>query len=509
MNRQTSFDTEKYLKAQVEKILERVSHYHKLYLEFGGKLRYDHHASRVIPGFQLDTKIQMLRKLGDDLEIIHCISSKDIEGRKIRRDFGLTYGDQILKDINDLKEFDLDVSSVVINRFNNEKAAARFKQRLENRSIRVFYGYEIDDYLIDIDNVVSDNGYGKSDHVPTSKKIVVVTAPGPGSGKMSFAMSQIFHDRRNGVMSGFAKFETFPIWDLPVDHPVNVAYEAATADLGDFNCIDPWHLNMYGIESTNYNRDVENFAIMQKIIEKMVPPGDPMTKIRSPTDMGVNMVNQGIINDSIIREASKQEIIRRYYQYKREFIEGNTTYDTLERMDRIMNRVNVNPLDRNVAQAANKALEDSLKDVTKGNNGFYAGAAIEIWKNDKPIIVTGKLSSTLHSESAALLNAIKILAGIPDEIDVLSPIIIESILALKKLMKNPEIELDVREVLDALAVSGVFNPNAAECIKVLPFLENCEMHSTHLMNPGCEKPLKELHLNITTDGKIPYLNDSK
>jgi uncharacterized protein (UPF0371 family) len=508
MNRQIGFDTEKYLEAQIKQILERVSHYDKLYLEFGGKLRYDHHASRVLPGFKLDTKIQMLRKLGDDLEIIHCISAKDIEGRKIRRDFGLTYEDQILKDINDLRELGLDVSAVVINRYDGEKAAGRFKQRLENRDILVYYSYEIDNYLDDIERVISDEGYGKSDHVSTSRKIVVITAPGPGSGKMSFAMSQVYHDRNKGVMSGFAKFETFPIWDLPVNHPINIAYEAATADLGDYNCVDPWHLDVYGVEATNYNRDVENFAIMKRIIEKMVPPGDPMTKLKSPTDMGVNMAKQGIIDDQACREASKQEIIRRYYQYLREFVEGNTTYDTLERMDSIMKRVGVKPSDRKVAVAANQAQEESMMDPSKGNNGLYTGAAIEIWKSDEPIMITGKLSRILHSESAALLNAVKTLAGIPNEIDILSPIIIESIMSLKKMMMMPDQTLDVREVLDALAVSAVFNPNAAECIKTLSQLQNCEMHSTHLMDPGCEKPLKELHLNITTDAKIQELNNN-
>lgn len=508
MTRQIGFNTEKYLEAQIKRILERVSHYDKLYLEFGGKLRYDHHASRVLPGFKLDTKIQMLRKLGDNLEIIHCISAKDIEGRKIRRDFGLTYEDQILKDITDLRELGLDVSAVVINRYNGEKSAAKFKQRLENRDIKVYYGYELDNYLDEIEKVVSSEGYGKSDHVPTTKKIIVVTAPGPGSGKMSFAMSQLYHDRHQRIMSGFAKFETFPIWDLPVEHPVNVAYEAATADLGDYNCVDPWHKEAYGVESTNYNRDVENFAIMKRIIEKMVPPGDPMTEIKSPTDMGVNMANQGIINDEACREASKQEIIRRYYQYKREFVEGNTTYETLDRMDKIMNRVGVKPSDRKVAVAANKAMNESMKDPLKGDGGLYTGAAIEIWQKDTPIILTGKLSSTLHSESAVLLNAVKYLAGIPDEIDVLSPIVIESIMSLKKQMNYPDQTLDVREVLDALAVSAVFNPNAAECIKALPQLEHCEMHSTHIMDPGCEKPLKELHLYITTDASISDLNNN-
>ena len=488
--------------------MERVALFDKLYLEFGGKLRFDNHASRVLPGFQVDTKIQMLKTLGDDLEIIHCISAKDIERRKVRRDFGLTYEDQILRDISDLDELGLAVSAVVINRFSGEPSALKFKQRLENRGIRVFIAYEIPNYLEDIDLVVSDDGYGKSEWVPTKKKIIIVTAPGPNSGKMSFAMSQVYQDRKRGIMSGFAKFETFPIWDLPVEHPVNIAYEAATADLGDYNCVDPWHLKAYGEESTNYNRDVENFVIMERIIEKMVPEGDPMTAIKSPTDMGVNMANQGIIDDAVIRDASRQEILRRYYQYKREYVEGNTTFDTMERMEKIMARVGVKPEDREVAKAAHIAMEDSKKSEDKGSNGMYSGAAIAIWMDEKPVIVIGKRSPILHSESAALLNAVKLLAGVPDEIDVLSPIIIESIMKLKKSMGLGDVSLDVREVLNALAVSAVFNPNAAECLDELPDLKNCEWHSTHIMDPGCEKPLKELGLNITTDAIIPRVNNS-
>ena len=502
------FDTQKYLDAQVKRIMERVALFDKLYLEFGGKLRFDNHASRVLPGFQVDTKIKMLKKLGDDLEIIHCISAKDIDRRKVRRDFGLTYEDQILKDINDLGELGLAVSAVIINRFNGEQSALKFKQRLENRGIRVFIAYEIPNYLEDIDLVVSDEGFGKPEWVPTEKKIIVVTAPGPNSGKMSFAMSQVYQDRKRGIMSGFAKFETFPIWDLPVEHPVNIAYEAATADLGDYNCVDPWHLKAYGEESTNYNRDVENFVIMERIIERMVPDGDPMTEIKSPTDMGVNMANQGIIDDDVIQVASRQEVLRRYYQYKREYVEGNTTFDTMERMEKIMERVGVKPEDRDVATAANKAMEISKEAEDKGSNGLYSGAAIEIWMNNKTVIVTGKRSPILHSESAALLNAVKLLSGVPDEIDVLSPIIIESIRKLKISMGLSDVSLDVREVLDALAVSAVFNPNAAECLDELPALKNCEWHSTHIMDPGCEQPLKELGLNITTDAIIPRVNST-
>ena len=505
MIRKRGFDTGRYLSAQVRRIMERVELYDKLYLEFGGKLRYDHHASRVLPGFELDTKVQMLKKLGPQAEIIHCISAKDIERRKVRRDFGLTYEDQIIKDIGDLRELRLDVSAVVINRYEGEHAADKFRQRLTNRGIKVHVHGEIDDYLTDVNKVVSEDGYGALQHVETQGRIVVVTAPGPGSGKMSFCMGQVYRDRRRGVMSGFAKFETFPIWNLPLDHPVNVAYEAATADMGDYNCVDPWHREAYGVEAVNYNRDVENFAIMRRIIERLSGPGDPMARIRSPTDMGVNMAREGIVDDGSCREAAREEIVRRFYQYRREFVEGLTTYDTLERMDTIMAKAGVKPGDREVARAANTALEDAMKDPTKGYRGVHSGAAVEVWSGGLKVILTGKRSPLLHAESAALLNAVKTLGGIPDEINVLSPVIIESIVGLKRSLGLDE-SLDVKEVLDALAVSAVFNPNAAECLQALSELRGCEMHSTHMMDGGCEAPLKELGLNLTTDARLPMNN---
>lgn len=509
MIREKGFDTEKYLKAQVNKIVERVDVFDKLYLEFGGKLCYDHHASRVLPGYKIDTKVQMLRKLGDNVEIIHCISARDIERRKIRRDFGLTYEDQIIKDINDLWELGLDNSAVVINRYEGEPAANKFKQRLENRGINVYVHYEIPSYLTDLDVVVSDEGYGKPPHIQTEKKIIVVTAPGPGSGKMSFCMSQVYQDRKIGVMSGFAKFETFPIWNLELNHPVNVAYEAATADLGDYNLVDPFHLEAYGVPAINYNRDVENFNIMKKIIDKMVNYDDPLTQIKSPTDMGVNMAKDGIIDDKVCRIASKDEIIRRYYLYNREFVEGNTTYQTLERIEEVMAKVGVKPEDRLVVKPSNDAMIEAKtsRDQRKGYKGLYCGAAIELY-DDKgtPNIVTGKNSILLHAESAALLNAVKTLAGIPDEIDVISPIVIESIAELKSTMNLPSSSLNVNEILDALAVSAVFNPNAKECIDVLNKLKGCEMHTTHIIDAGDERPLLRLGLNVTTDARLPIPN---
>lgn len=508
MIRKKGFDTSQYLEAQIKQIMERVNQFDTLYLEFGGKLRYDHHASRVLPGFALDTKVQMLKQLGKDIEIIHCISAKDIERRKIRRDFGLTYDDQILKDIGDLKQLGLDVSAVLINRYSGEHTSDKFKQRLENRGIRVVVNTEIANYLTDLDRVVSEEGYGKFNYMAPEKKIVIITAPGPGSGKMSFAMSQIYHDRREGIVSNFAKFETFPIWNLPVDHPVNIAYEAATADIGDYNCLDPFHKEAYNVEATNYNRDVENFAIIKKIIEKITPAGNPLSDIKSPTDMGVNMAKEGIVDDRVVRQASVDEIVRRHYQYNRDFVEGNVTHDTLDRIGKIMVRVKAKPEHRVVAIEANKALEESSKKPKMPHIGMHTGAAIEIYpKENGPVILTGKRSKILNSESAALLNGVKHLAGIPDEIDVLSPIIIESIMRLKEQMGVIDTSLDVKEVLDALAVSAVFNPNASECLKALTGLYGCEMHSTHLIGRGCEKALKELGLNLTTDARIPMVSN--
>lgn len=512
MIRKIGFDTKKYLTAQVRKILERVSIFDKLYLEFGGKLRYDYHASRVLPGFAVDTKVRMLQQLGDKIEIVHCISAKDIEGRKIRRDFGLTYEDQIIKDINDLRELGLDVSAVVVNRFSGEKSVEKFKQKLKNRGVRVFVHYEIPNYLTDLDFVLSDKGYGKQEYVKTEKKIVVVTAPGPSSGKMSFCMAQIYNDRNRGINSGFAKFETFPIWNLELNHPVNVAYEAATADIGDYNLVDPFHKEAYGVTAINYNRDVENFAIMKRMIEKMVGKEDPLAKCKSPTDMGVNMAKEGIIDDGVVREASREEIIRRHFRYRREFVEGDTTHDTLERMDKIMKKVGVKPEDRSVVLPAREAAEDAKrrKDEGKGYREIFCGAAIEILADSgKVAIITGKNSPLLHAESAAILNATKTIAGIPDDVDVISRDVIESVRKLKKTMGRISTSLDVKEILDALAASTVTDENARKCMKALDKLRGCEMHTTHLMDAGDEKPLKQLGLNVTTDAKLPFPNAPK
>jgi uncharacterized protein (UPF0371 family) len=505
MINEVGFNTETYLKVQIKKILERVSLFDKLYLEFGGKLRYDNHASRVLPGYSVDTKVRMLKQLSPQMEIIHCISAKDIEGRKVRRDFGLTYEDQIIRDISDLAEIDLLVSAVVINRFSGEWSALKFKQRLENRGYPVFIGFEIPNYLTDLDKVLSDDGYGKPDYVPTKKKIVVVTAPGPSSGKMSFAMSQIYQDRKNGIKSGFAKFETFPIWNLDLQHPVNIAYEAATADISDYNMVDPYHLATYGIIAINYNRDVENFSILKRLIDKMVGKDDPLANYKSPTDMGVNMAKEGIIDDEVCRIAAKEEIVRRFFRYQRDFVEGSIGRDTLNRIENVMVKVNAKPDDRKVVQPAREAALDAerRKNEGKGHKGIFCGAAIEIILNHKKKIVTGKNSPLMHAESAALLNAVKELAGLPEDVLLISPLVIESMVRLKRTFGRSTACLDVKEVLDALAASAVNDIRARRCVEMLTQLKGCEMHTTHLMNNGDEGPLIQLGLNITTDSRIP------
>ncbi|MGD8565567.1 MAG: DUF1846 family protein [Candidatus Bathyarchaeota archaeon] len=507
MTRKVGFDTKKYLKAQIKKILDRVSLFDKLYLEFGGKLCYDHHASRVLPGYEVDTKVQMLKQLKEKIEVIQCISAKDIEGRKIRRDFGLTYDDQAFKDMNDLLEIDLKVSAVVINRFNNEVTAKRFRQKLHNREIPVFIHYEIPNYPKDLDLVVGEKGYGKQEYVKTEKEIVVVTAPGPGSGKFSFCMSQICNDRKHGVQSGFAKFETFPIWNLNLNHPVNIAYEAATADIGDYNIVDPFHKKEYGQTAINYNRDVENFTIMKKIIDKLVNEDHPMMKYRSPTDMGVNMAKEGIIDDPLVQEASKQEIVRRYFRYQREFVEGDTFHTTIEIMKKIMKKIGVKPEDRSVVLPAREAAKEARrkKDLGKGYENRFCGAAIEIFSDSgKALIVTGKNSPLLYAEPAALLNATKILAGIPDEVDVISLNVIQSMIQLKTTIGVSNTSLDVKEILNALAASAVSDQTSQRCLNALGKLKGCEMHTTHLMNEGNEKTLQQVGLNLTTDAKLPF-----
>ena len=494
MAAKAGFDNEKYLHQQTAAILERVSRFDgKLYLEFGGKLLFDYHASRVLPGFDPNVKMRLLNKLKDKADVILCIYSGDIERRKVRADFGITYDTDTLKVIDDLKGWGVNILAVVITRFNDQPAVRIFKNKLERRGIKVYTHRATKGYPKDIDMIVSDEGYGSNKYIETKNPIVIVTAPGPGSGKLATCLSQLYHDYKKGKKSGYAKFETFPIWNIPLEHPVNIAYEAATADIGDFNQIDPFHLKSYGESVVNYNRDVEVFPVLKRILEK-ITGGEAMYK--SPTDMGVNRAGFGIVDDKIVQDAARQEVIRRYFRYSCEYILGLVEKDAVERVESIMKKLKIKQSDRHVVPAAQKAAKESEKSK-KGNEGIYCGAAIEL-KNGK--IVTGKNSSLMHATSSLILNAIKVLAGMPDRVHLLSPSIIKSIAKLKKDISNEKAaSLDLEEALIALSISATTNPTSKMCMKKLKELSGCEVHITHIPTPGDEAGLRRLGVNLTTE----------
>ncbi len=492
MAKKIGFDNEKYLKEQTSAILERVKRFgNKLYLEFGGKIIYDMHASRVLPGFDPNVKMRLLQGLKDKADIILCIYAGDIERRKVRADFGITYDVDAMKLIDDLKDWDIDVTAVVITRFDNQPSAKIFKNKLERRGVNVYTHPYTRGYPIDIDLVVSDQGYGANEYIQTKNPLVVVTAPGPGSGKLATCLSQLYHEHKRGINAGYAKFETFPIWNLPLKHPVNVAYEAATADIKDFNMIDPFHLETYNKTSVNYNRDVEVFPVLKRILEKIT--GEAIYK--SPTDMGVNRAGFGIIDDAAVQEAAKQEIIRRYFRNNCEYMLGFVDKETIQRIEILMEELNIKPEDRKVVEEARQAAKHA-QEKNKGSEGIYCGAAIEL---QDAAIMTGKNSPLMHAASSVILNAIKKLAGIPDQIHLLSPMIIESIGTLKKhVLSSKNVSLDLEETLIALSISSATNPTAAIAMEKLKELKNCEMHLTHMPTPGDEVGLRRLGVNLTS-----------
>lgn len=492
------FNSEKYVKFQSEEILKRVNNFEKLYLEFGGKIFGDFHASRVLPGYEPDTKIKILKMIKEKSEIIFCISSKDIENTKMRGDSGLSYETDTIKSINELRGFGLAVAGVVINRFSGEKKTLKFKQYLDNLGIKAYLQKEIEGYPADVDKIVSAEGYGQNPYVETKKPIVVVAGAGPGSGKMSFCLSQLYFDNLKNKKSCFAKFETFPVWDMPLDHPLNIAYEAATADIGDVNMIDHFHLNEYNTISINYNRDIENFPILRSILKKI---GQDVYK--SPTDMGVSKTKQGIIDNEAVEEASKQEIIRRYFRYKKEYFLGIVDRDVLNRVEKIMQKLNLKEEQRKVVIYARTAAKEAKNNLEKGNKGFYCGSAIELKKGGENEIIIGKNSELLHSESACILNALKKIANIPDNIDLLPKSLINNLRILKeKMCSNSNPSLDVSEILITLALSAPTNPFACECLNKIHLLKNTEMHTTHLPTKGDEIGLRELGINLTTDAEL-------
>jgi len=504
MLKKTGFDNDRYLKEQTSAILDRVKKFHnKLYLEFGGKLCFDYHASRVLPGYDPNVKIRLLQQLKDKLDIVLCIYAGDIERGRVRGDFGITYDAATLKLIDDLRKWGLGIVAVVITRFNNQSSAVIFKNKLERRGVRVYLHYPIEGYPTDVDLVVSDAGFGRNEYIETKNPIVVVTAPGPGSGKLAACLSQLYQEHQRGVYAGYAKFETFPIWNLPLKHPVNIAYEAATADIQDFNLVDPFHLNEYHETAINYNRDVESFPILKLILKKIFDKNANLPMYNSPTDMGVNRAGFGITDDKIVQEAARQELIRRYFRYNTEYVLGIEKKDTVDRALMLMEELGVKAGDRAVVEAARVAAEDA-EAKGKGHEGIYCGAAIQL-KDGR--IITGKNSSLMHAASSLILNAVKALADIPDTILLLSPHIINQIRKLKDDILDAGSEsLDLEETLIALSIGVTTNHTAELALNKLVELKGCEVHMTHIPTPGDEVGLKRLGVNLTTDGKFSSRN---
>ncbi len=500
----TGFDNEKYLAEQTAAIIERVGKFNnRLYLEFGGKLCFDYHAARVLPGYDPNVKIRLLQQLKDTIDIVLCIYAGDIERGRVRGDFGITYDAATFKLIDDLRAWGLDIHSVVITRFAGQSAAAIFRNKLERRGVAVYLHYPIEDYPTNVDRVVSDEGFGKNDFIKIARPIAVVTGPGPNSGKLATCLSQLYHEHKGGINAGYAKFETFPIWNLPLKHPVNVAYEAATADILDFNLVDPFHLNTYNQTAINYNRDVESFPILKLILNRIYDKKNDMPLYHSPTDMGVNRAGFGIVNDDAVREAALQELIRRYFRYHTEYALGVEKKETVERVVLLMEELGIKVTDRTVVEVARKAAEEA-EQRGKGNVGLFCGAAIALADG---AIVTGKNSHLMHAASSLILNALKTLARIPDEILLLSPQIINQISKLKKdILRGESASLDLEETLIALAISATTNHTAELAMQKLGALRGCEVHMTHIPTPGDEVGLKRLGVNLTTDGKFSSRN---
>lgn len=485
------FDNDKYLKMQSEHILERIKKFdNKLYLEFGGKLFDDFHASRVLPGFMPDSKLKMLLELKEQAEIVFVISAEDIESNKIRGDLGITYDLDVLRLIDAFRNIGLFVGSVCITKYAGQAAADQFSKRLIELGIRAYRHYKIPGYPSDINTIVSDEGYGKNDYIETTRPLVVITAPGPGSGKMATCLSQLYHEHKRGIKAGYAKFETFPIWNLPLKHPVNVAYEAATADLNDVNMIDPFHLEAYGETTVNYNRDVEIFPVLNAMFEQIL--GE--SPYKSPTDMGVNMVGNCIIDDEACREASNQEIIRRYYQGLCDCKRGVGSKDTLFKLELIMKQAGLSVENRSVVNAALKREEET----------GHPAMAIEL---DDGTIVTGKTTDLLGAASATLLNAIKVLGGIEHDLHLVSPEAIAPIQRLKTDYlgsRNPRLHTD--EILIALSASAASDSNAELAMGQIPKLQGLEAHSSVLLSSVDEQVFKRLGIHLTSEAKYETEN---
>lgn len=484
--REKGFDNKKYLEMQSAKILERVGMFgDKLYLEFGGKLFDDYHASRVLPGFEPDSKIKMLSQLKDSAEILIVINAKDIEKNKFRRDLNISYDQDVLRLIDIFKREGFFMGSVVLTRYSPQPSVVAFEKRLELLGIKVYRHYLIEGYPTEVEKIVSEEGYGKNDYVVTTRPLVVVTAPGPGSGKMATCLSQLYHENKRGIKAGYAKYETFPVWNLALNHPVNAAYEAATADLNDMNMIDPFYLDAYGKMAVNYNRDVEIFPVLSAMMTKIM--GE--CPYKSPTDMGVNMAGYCITDEELVREASKQEIIRRFFDAQIEVRRGMTGKETVSKIEILMQKMRITINDRVVVKAA---LD---KEALTGT----PSCALELPDGR---MVTGKTGNLLGASSAALLNALKVLANIDDSIDIISSKVIEPIQKLKVNHMgsvNPRLHTD--EILLSLAVSAATNPTAKLALDQLSELKGAQFHSSVILSPVDDMTLKKLGINVTCEPK--------
>ena len=499
------FDAKKYLEEQSKYILERVNHYDKLYLEFGGKLLGDYHAKRVLPGFDEDAKIKLLHNLKDKVEIIICVYAGDIERNKIRGDFGITYDMDVMRLIDDLRKWELEVNSVVITRYEHQPAAQIFINKLELRGIKVYQHQATKGYPLDVNTIVSEEGYGKNPYIETHKPIVVVTAPGPGSGKLATCLSQLYHESIRGRVAGYSKFETFPVWNVPLKHPLNIAYEAATADLKDVNMIDSFHMDAYGLVAVNYNRDIEAYPLLKRIIEKIT---GKEAIYKSPTDMGVNRVGFGIIDDDVVREASRQEVIRRYFKTGCEYKKGYVDKATFDRVQLIMEELGLQPGDRKVVAPAYQAAEEMerrrAQEGQSDKNHVCSAVAIEL---EDGTMVTGKSSDLMTATSAAMLNAVKQMARVADEIHLLSPVILEPIRSLKSNTlgsQSPALSCD--EILIALTICAATNPMAQVCLDHLHKLRGCQAHSTTILIRSDEECFRKLGIDVTCDAVYPSDN---
>lgn len=497
-----AFDNDIYLREQRDKILQRVGKdaSRRLYLEFGGKLIGDFHAARVLPGFDPDVKIRLLEQLSRSADIIICIHAGDIERKKIRADLGITYDFDAMRLIDDLRSRGVGVTAVVITRFNGQPSALEFKARLERHGLKVYLHREISGYPNNFDHIVSENGFGANPYIEVTQPLVVVTGPGPNSGKMGTCLSQIYHEFSLGRHAHYAKFETFPVWNLPLNHPVNVAYEAATADLQDANAIDYLHYEAYGTMAVNYNRDLQAFPLLKAMLERI--SGKPC-EYRSPTDMGVNCIASGIVDDAAVQAASRLEIARRYYQCCADFTLGRGDQKTVERIGEICSRAGVDPRTRDVVVAASEAARECEAEG-KGNEGIFCGAAIKLPDGK---VIKGKNSTLMHSSSSMVLNAIKYLAKVPESQHLLLPDILESVAAFKEgLNTSHHAGLDLNETLIALVVSATRDLYARKAMDTIGTLTRCDMHLTHIPTPGDEAGLRRLGISYTFDPKIPSRN---